>query len=321
MDGHCQICQYDISLRFELKCLKLFDLLIFIIYYTIFNMKKGIIILPVLILVFFWNFSLAEKPQKSGWNLAIQSYTFHKFSLKESIVKANLTGIKNVEAFYNQPLGEGLEGTLLTMDEATQKQLTAYAKSQKVKIVATGVVSNKKRDDWEKIFQLASSMGIEIITCEPKYEDLKYVDELANKYKIDVAIHNHPKPSDYWNPDLFLENVKGLSERIGGCADIGHWKRMGIDPVEGLKNYGTRLKVVHLKDIEAKQEGKDYQDDVVLGKGIIEINSIFKELKNQKFKGLFAIEFEGDQQTLMADVEKYVHFFNKSVTELFNNQK
>lgn len=284
-------------------------------------MRKLLNFLPVLILVFFWNFSFAEKPEKSGWKLAIQSYTFHKFSLKESIAKANQTGIKNVEAFYNQPLGEGLQGTLLTMDGASQKQLLAYAKSQKVKIVATGVVSNKKRDDWEQIFKLASSMGIEIITCEPKYEDLKYVDKLANKYKIDVAIHNHPKPSDYWNPDLFLENVKGLSERIGGCADIGHWKRMGVDPVEGLKKYGNRLKVVHLKDIEAKQEGKDYQDDVVLGKGIIEIDTIFDELKNQKFKGLFAIEFEGNQQTLMANVEEYVQFFNNTVSDLFKNQQ
>ncbi len=284
-------------------------------------MKKRINILPVLMLIFFWNFSFAEKPEKSVWKLAIQSYTFHKFSLKESIEKATQTGIRNVEAFYNQPLGEGLEGTLLTMDESTQKQLLAYAKSQDVKIIATGVVSNKKRDDWEKIFKIASSMGIEIITCEPKYEDLKYVDELANKYKIDVAIHNHPKPSDYWNPDLFLTNVKGLSERIGGCADIGHWKRMGVDPVEGLKKYGNRLKAVHLKDIEAKQEGKDYQDDVVLGKGIIEIDTIFKELKNQKFKGLFAIEFEGDQQTLMAVVEEYVQYFNNSVSDLFKNQK
>jgi len=284
-------------------------------------MKKLFNFLSVLILVFFWNFSFAEKPEKSGWKLAIQSYTFHKFSLKESIEKASQLGIKNVEAFYNQPLGDGLEGTLLTMDEATQKQLLAYAKSQNVKIIATGVVSNKKRDDWEKIFKLASSMGIEIITCEPKYEDLKYVDELANKYKIDVAIHNHPKPSDYWSPDLFLENVKGLSERIGGCADIGHWKRMGVDPVEGLKKYGNRLKVVHLKDIEAKQEGKGYQDDVVLGKGIIKIDTIFKELKNQKFKGLFAIEFEGDQQSLMADVQEYVQFFNKSVFDLFKNQQ
>jgi sugar phosphate isomerase/epimerase len=284
-------------------------------------MKKLFNFLLVLILVFLWSFSSAEKPEKSGWKLAIQSYTFHKFSLKESIAKAAQTGIKNVEAFYNQPLGEGLEGTLLTMDEATQKQLLAYAKSQNVKIIATGVVSNKKRDDWKKIFKLASSMGIEIITCEPKYEDLQYVDELANKYKIDVAIHNHPKPSDYWNPDLFLENVKGLSERIGGCADIGHWERMGVDPVEGLKKYGNRLKVVHLKDIEAKQEGKDYQDDVVLGKGIIEIDTIFEKLKNQNFKGLFAIEFESDQQTLMADVKEYAQFFNNSVSDLFKNQQ
>jgi sugar phosphate isomerase/epimerase len=242
--------------------------------------------------------------------------------LQESIDKAHQLGLRYVEAFYEQRLGEGMEGKMnFNMDKATRKKLLAYAKSKKVKIIATGVITKKSQAEWEKVFQFASSMGIEDITCEPEYKDLKYVDELANRYKIDVAIHNHPKPSDYWNPDLFLENVKGLSERIGGCADIGHWKRMGVDPIEGLKKYGNRLKVVHLKDIEAKQEGKDYQDDVVLGKGIIEIDTIFKELKNQNFKGLFAIEFEGDQQTLMADVKEYVQFYNNSAFDLFKNQK
>lgn len=72
------------------------------------------------------------------------------------------------------------------------------------------------------------------------------IDELANKYGINVAIHNHPKPSNYWNPDLFLEAVNGLSDHIGACADVGHWKRMGVNPVEGLRKYEDWLKSLHL---------------------------------------------------------------------------
>jgi sugar phosphate isomerase/epimerase len=237
--------------------------------------------------------------------------------LQESIDKAHQLGLKYVEAFYEQRLGEGMEGKMnFSMDKATRKKLLAYAKSKKVKIIATGVVTKKSQEEWEKVFQFASSMGIEIITCEPEYKDLKYVDELANRYKIDVAIHNHPKPSDYWNPDLFLENVKGLSERIGGCADIGHWKRMGVDPVEGIRKYGIRLKMVHLKDIEAKQEGKAAQDDVLPGTGVCNIEEVFQELKSENFKGVFSIEYEVEPKSLMSGVQDYVRFFNNSVDKL-----
>ncbi len=273
---------------------------------------SGIFLLAILMFI-----NTFAKPKKSDWQLGIQSYTFHTFTLEESITKAHQLGIKNIEAFYGQELGGELEGKMFTMDVATQKKLLAYAKSQNVNIIATGVVTHKTHDEWDHIFKDASAMGIKIITCEPEYDDLKYVDQLANKYKIDVAIHNHPKPSIYWTPELFINAVKGLSMRIGGCADIGHWKRMGIDPVEGIKLYGNRLKMVHLKDVEAKKEGKDYQDDVLPGTGVCNLDGIFQELKKENFKGEFSIEFEGDQDKLMPSVQKYVEYFNNKVSQLF----
>ncbi|MBN2639410.1 MAG: sugar phosphate isomerase/epimerase [Bacteroidales bacterium] len=280
-------------------------------------MKRVKNILIFLFLIYFSNNAFSINPESSGWKLGIQSYTFHHFSLKESITRASQLGIPVIEAFYNQPIEEGKNETLLTMTDSTRLNLLAFAKTKNVKIIATGVVSNKKREDWDFIFKRASEMGMEVITCEPKYEDLEYVDQLANKYQIDVAIHNHPKPSDYWTPELFLKNVEGLSDRIGACADVGHWKRMGIDPVEALREFGDRLKVIHLKDVEQKKEGKAYQDDVRLGEGICDIEAIFKELHQQNFRGFFSIEFEGDQNTLMDDMKQYVQFFNSHVSDLF----
>jgi len=281
------------------------------------NNIKYYLLLSLAILFSVNTFAKSDKAEKAGWKLGIQTYTFHTVSLQESIDKAHQLGANYVEAFYEQRLGEGMEGKMnFNMDQATRKKLLAYAKSKKVKIIATGVITKKSQEEWEKVFQFASYMGIKIITCEPEYKDLKYVDELANRYKIDVAIHNHPKPSDYWNPDLFLENVKDLSERIGGSADIGHWKRMGIDPVEGIRKYGNRLKMVHLKDIEAKQEGKAAQDDVLPGTGVCNLEGVFQELKRENFKGVFSIEYEGDPKSLMLSVEEYVQFFNNSVNKL-----
>ena len=55
------------------------------------------------------------------------------------------------------------------------------------------------------------------------------IDKLANEYNINVAIHDHPKPSHYWNPEAVLKVCEGRSKRIGACADVGHWARSGLD--------------------------------------------------------------------------------------------
>ncbi|MCK3685619.1 sugar phosphate isomerase/epimerase family protein [Maribellus sp. YY47] len=274
---------------------------------------KSALLLTAAILSF-TAFAKKDKAEKAGWQLGVQSYTFHKFNFCQAVDKTQQLGLKNMEVYYGQPLGGDMEGTMdYKMDKATQEKVLNYAKSKGVKIKASGVIICSNEAEWEQLFQFADAMGIEIITCEPEYKHLKYVDELANKYKIDVAIHNHPKPSNYWNPDLFLKAVDGLSNRIGACADVGHWARMGLDPVECLKKIDGRVKSLHFKDIKAKEEGEAEQHDVIWGTGILDIKGMLNELKAQNFKGLFSIEYEYAWENSVPDIEKNISYF-KTVT-------
>ncbi|WP_299580023.1 sugar phosphate isomerase/epimerase family protein [uncultured Sunxiuqinia sp.] len=252
------------------------------------------------------------KLEKAGWEMGVQSYTFHKFTFKEAVDKVNQLGLGAIEVYFGQPLGEGMEGSMdFRMDKKTQHQVLEYARSKEVKIVACGVVICKDEAEWKQLFEFANQMGIKLITSEPEYKHLKYVDELANQFGIDVAIHNHPKPSNYWNPDLFLEAVDGLSNRIGACADVGHWKRMGVDPVEGLKKYEGRLKALHFKDIKEKVEGEAEQHDVIWGTGILDMNGMLVELKKQGFEGLFSIEYEHNWENSVPDIQENISYFNE----------
>ncbi len=54
------------------------------------------------------------------------------------------------------------------------------------------------------------------------------------------------------------------------------------------KILGPRLKLVHLKDIQAA----DGEVNVLLGKGISKVPEVMKELRRQKFAGLVAVEYE-----------------------------
>jgi sugar phosphate isomerase/epimerase len=254
---------------------------------------------------------------RAGWKLSVQSYTFHKFSFKEAVDKVNQLGLNYIEVYYGQPLGEGLEGTMdFRMDKETRRKVLEYAKSKDVKIIASGVIICKDESEWNQLFEFADAMGIEIITCEPEYEHLKYVDKLANKYKIDVAIHNHPKPSNYWKPEMFLEATEGLSSRIGACPDVGHWSRMGLDPVECLKKIEGRVKSLHFKDIKEEIEEEKERHDVIWGTGSLDLKGMLNELKRQDFSGLFSIEYEHNWENSVPDIEKSIWYFNNLINEI-----
>jgi len=256
--------------------------------------------------------------EKDGWLLGVQSYTFHKFSFQEAIDKVQLLGLNYVEVYYGQTLGEDIDGTMdFRMDEATQRKVLDYAASKGVNIVASGVVICKDEAEWKQLFEFAKAMGIGIITCEPAYNHLKYIDQLANQYNIDVAIHNHPKPSAFWEPELFLNAVNGLSNRVGACADVGHWKRMGIDPIEALKKYEGRLKSLHIKDVKEKEDGEAEQHDVIWGTSVCDVEGILLELKRQNFTGLFSIEYEYNWENSVPDIHQCIQYFNKQVEVLF----
>jgi sugar phosphate isomerase/epimerase len=265
------------------------------------------------------NSTSKNKKEESGLLLGVQAYTFHKFSFQEAIDKTNELGLKYIEAYYGQPLGEKIgEGKFdYKMDATMQQKILDYAKSKHVKIMASGVIACNNNDEWKQLFDFAKAMGIEVITCEPEYNQLKYVDKLANEYNIKIAIHNHPKPSLYWKPDLFLSHVKGLSKQIGACVDIGHFKRMGIDPVEALKKYEGRINSLHFKDIQAKEEGKEEQRDIIWGQGVIDIDGVIAELKRQNFNGLLSIEYEYNWENSVPDIKECINYFNTETDKIY----
>ena len=72
--------------------------------------------------------------------------------------------------------------------------------------------------------------------------------------------------------------------------------------MDAVRKLGPRLKVVHLKDVEAAGG----EVNVLLGKGIAKVPEVMRELHRQNFSGLIAIEYEkeGDvNQDIEADVE------------------
>lgn len=258
------------------------------------------------------------KAEKNGWRLGMQSYSFHLFSLTEAFDKTQQLDLKYIEIYPGHKLG-GTWGDRVfdfNLDTQTQKELKELAASKGIKIIGTGVYVAEKSSDWEKMFRFAKAMDMEFITCEPALEDWDLVEKLSKQYGIKISVHNHPQPSDYWKPENLLQAISGRSHSLGSCADVGHWRREGLDQIECLKKLKGRLISLHFKDIAPKKTGEKEQHDVIWGTGILDVKGMLKELKSQKFKGVFSIEYEYNWENSVPDIKKCIQYFNQVTDEI-----
>lgn len=261
-----------------------------------------------------------EKAEKAGWKLGIQSYTFHKFTLEEAFDKTRELGINYIEIFPGHKLSKEWEDAVfgINMTPEQKKWVKELAKSKGIKIIATGVFTTDNPDDWPKLFDLAIEMGMEFITCEPNIPHWDIVDNLVKETGIKISVHNHPQPSDYWEPNLLLAQIKDRSKNIGSSADVGHWSREGLNPIEALKAMNNRIISLHFKDIEGPREDGLFREDVIWGTGSLDLLGMLTELKQQNFKGVFSIEYENNWDNSVPDIKKCIEYYDKLTNELFD---
>ena len=250
----------------------------------------------------------------SNWKIGVQMWTFKMFTFAEALDKVDSAGVKHIEAYWGQPLGAGMKDSFgIRMSDDSKAKLKQLLQSKGISIVAMGVISPGTRDEWQKAFDLAKEFGLSYITAEPHKDQWNMVDSLAGSYGIKVAIHDHPKPNAYWSPDSVLAAIAG-HPNIGACADIGHWARNGLNPVDCLKKLEGHVYGVHFKDIVKFDDTQ--AADTVVGKGVLDFPPIFQELKRQNFNGMFSIEHESNWYHSLPDVIETVKFYNEQVKNL-----
>lgn len=246
-----------------------------------------------------------------GWRLGMQAYTFNRFTFFEAVDKTASLGLDWIEAYPGQKLSADSNFTVdhNMSDEACQL-MQAKLRDAGVRLINYGVVGlSKDEAASRKVFDWAKKMGVRTIVSEPPEDAFDTIEKLCEEYEISVAIHNHPKPSHYWNPETVLKVIEGRSQRIGACADTGHWVRSSLDPVECLKKLEGRIISSHFKEL---QDGHD----VPWGQGQNRATALLKELHRQGYRGSFSIEYEHNWLNSVPEIRQCVAFFNKMANEL-----
>lgn len=234
----------------------------------------------------------------SGLTLGLASYSTRKYTLDETMAMAKRLNIKKIAVkAMHMPMESSEEEIIAIVEKVNAAGLHLYG---------AGVVYMKSAEEVENAFRYAKAANMEVIIGVPNHDLLPLVEKKVKETDIKLAIHNHGPGDDvYPTPEVVLDKIKGLDSRIGLCIDIGHVKRLGLDPIANIKKYADRLYDLHLKDVDLEAaEGKS----VEFGRGLIDIPAVLKTLKEINYSGVMALEFEKDADDVLPGLAECVGY-------------
>jgi len=243
---------------------------------------------------------------------AVQCYSFRQFTFMETLQKVKDLGLRYLQPYPGQRLSAEQPGVSFNHNLSPEniKLVNAKLRELGLSFVGYGVVGFKNDEkEMRTIFDFAQEMRIPTIVTEPDFDDFTLLEKMVKEYRINIAIHNHPPPTKYARPETVLANVKGLDERIGDCADTGHWMRTGVNPIEALRMLEGRIIDVHLKDLDIF--GERQARDVPYGDGKANIRDIMAELTRQNFAGYITSEYESEPDNPSPSIQKGLEYIDR----------
>lgn len=231
-----------------------------------------------------------------GWPVGVQSYSLRKFDLPEAVRHMQGLGVHYVEFFSGH----------LPLDVSPEQLAETKQLLQRAAITMSSHGVNRFSSDHagnRKVFDFARRAGLKNITANPEPDSFDSLDKLVAEFDIRVCIHNHGPGALYDKIEDVVNAVKDHDPRIGACVDTGHFIRSKEDPVEAIRRLGPRVFALHIKD-EASREKQSH--NVVIGKGFLDVVTLFKTLRQIEFPadGSISLEYEANPDNPIDDMQQ-----------------
>ncbi len=249
-------------------------------------------------------------PPRDTFRLGIAGYTFHKFNLDQT-----LEMLKKVDVHYLC-----IKDFHLPLKSTDQEVAAFHEKCKSFGVTGYGVgpIYVGSEEEVNAAFAYAKRVGTQTLVGVPfkmdgkkrvaSAEMLKLIDQKVKEYDIRFAIHNHgpDMPELFPNAESGIELIKDLDARVGLCLDIGHQLRDGKDPVKAILDYAGRIYDVHIKNVSAADKsGKG----VEMPRGMIDMPSVVRALRNVKYSGVCSLEYEKDMADPLTGIAESIGYF------------
>lgn len=255
----------------------------------------------------------AEENTPGGFKLGAQSYTFREFDLEPALKRMKDLDLHYVELFNKH--------APMNSSPAQLAAILKLCKEYDVRPLAFGVQRfTKNTDANRKAFEFGKALGLKMLSADPDPDSFDSLDKLCDEYKIAIGIHPHgpqgKKEHRWYSAQVILKAVKDHHQLIGSCLDTGHLIRAAqlgdkLDPADQIRLMGPRNFGVHLKDHDNERH-----TDVIFGKGVLDVPSVLKALREVKFNGLLSIEYEANPKDPVQDVQACVQVVKESIKKI-----
>lgn len=142
-------------------------------------------------------------------------------------------------------------------------------------------------------------------TTEADYDtlasSLDRIAEIADDHGLSACYHPHLS-TIVETPDQ-LERLMDRTQ-IGFCPDTGHLVAGGGDPAALIRRYASRLRHVHLKDVQLDPLGF-----LPLGRGSIDFEEVIRAVHDAAYDGWLVVEldsYDGDPREAAAQSKTYL---------------
>ncbi|MGA7089621.1 MAG: TIM barrel protein [Candidatus Acidiferrales bacterium] len=217
-------------------------------------------------------------------NVGIGTFSYHNLSIDDMIVQLNTLQIHEIEMsrgefmLFSRPTDDLFRSTRSKLDVAGIRCVSYYA------------ANFTDSQQIDSAIRFANILGATNITGDAPAPILAQLDRRLSRERLTFGLHNHffKEKFAYESPEDVLNALDPLSTTMGATADTGHFASCGYDPAESIRKLALRLRLVHLKDVQAAGG----EINVLLGQGIARIPAVMQELHLQNFAGLVAVEYE-----------------------------
>ena len=240
--------------------------------------------------------------------MGVQSYSLREFNTLEAVRHIQGMGVHYVEMFDKhldaKPSDDQIAETLKLL------------KDSGITLQGHGVHGfSADHEANTKLFEFAKKAGVKVITADPKPDSFDSLDKLVAEYGIRIAIHNHGPKASYDKIADTAKAIKGRHKFIGACVDTGHYIRSGEDPVKAVIEFGPRVFGVHIKD--EKVANTPASDNVVIGKGHLDVVGLFKALKQVSFpaEGALSLEYEANPKNPIDEMKACLEVAKEAIAK------
>jgi type 1 glutamine amidotransferase/sugar phosphate isomerase/epimerase len=228
-----------------------------------------------------------------GWKIGMRSTSFPGASFAQAIKDTDDLRLGNIEVFSNQKFNvdipKNVDDTLYPDEvRAITDELTAFSMS----VAAYHVPQmGSEADEARKIFQFAGALGTKMIAVDQMPPNLDLAEQLANEFKIKVAICG--------SPTEVMAAIQSRSDMLGVCGDTAKWVEQGLKPADEVKTVGERLLILNVGDRSAVGRGGS---DVEPGKGVADIPGLLQVMYHSQIKpALMTVSGPSDRLTASVD--------------------